>query len=96
MKKLLGILVLGLMVTNPSWSGSPCIGWEEKTNNLVVGDCSDEIFFGYVNKTGDDVFGACIGGMLSAWNSRTDYYVFGDCSYAYNESYKKYGLKKFK
>ena len=96
MKKLLGILVLGLLSTNPSWSGVPCIGWEDKTKNLVLGDCSSNLFSGWVQKTNANILGTCDANMIMAWNDETGYMIWGNCDTAYgdDETYKKYKLNK--
>ena len=51
---LVGTILITLIIitqSSPSLSGEPCIGWEENTENLVLGDCSSDIFIGYVKKT---------------------------------------------
>ena len=91
MKKFVAILVLGLLSTNPSWSGVPCIGWEDKTKNLVLGDCSSNLFSGWVQKTNTNILGTCDANMIMAWNDETGYMIWGNCDYAYgdDETYKK-------
>ena len=97
LKKIFIFITLIIITqSSPSLSGEPCIGWEENTENLVLGDCSSDIFIGYVKKTFSNVSGACYDGILSAWNNDNGNYVWGDCSNEYIPTYKKYGLKKFK
>jgi len=91
MKKLLGIMVLSLLLTNPAWS-SPCIGWDNNGKDLVTGYCSDDMFSGYVQKTNAYAYGTCIDGMLAAWNSETGGWIYGDCDNEYIELYKKHKL----
>ena len=96
MKKILMILFFSLVSSNPSLSGDPCIAWEEKTDNLVLGDCSNDMFTGYVMKTNTDLLGTCDDGMIIAWNDRTNYMIMGSCDAGFNQIYREKGLKKFK
>ena len=96
MKKVLSILFLSLFSVNSSWSGVPCIGWESDSGNSVLGDCTNDIFLGYVSKTNVSVMGTCFDGMIIAWNDRTDDQIWGDCSAEYRETYTELGLKQFK
>ena len=79
MKKLLGIVVISLLLTNPAWSVS-CDGWDSNTSAWVWGDCTSGSFDGYDSNTNAYVYGDCTpGGDLSAWNSDTGSWVWGDC-----------------
>ena len=95
-KKFFQIIVLSLLSINPSWSGDPCLAWEEKTDHLVLGDCTDDIFLGYVNNTNANILGTCDDGMIVAWNDATGYMIMGTCDSEFSATYKKHGLKKFK
>ena len=72
--------------------GSP----EEKTDHLVLGDCTDDIFLGYVNNTNANIMGTCYDGIIMAWNDATGYTIMGTCDADFSATYKKHGLKKFK
>ena len=96
MRKILSILFLSLFSVNSSWSGVPCIGWESDSGNSVLGDCTNDIFLGYVSKTNVSVMGTCFDGMIMAFNHSTDDSIWGDCSAEYRETYKELGLKQFK
>ena len=87
---------MSLLSTNPSWSGVPCIGWEMNSGNSVLGDCTDDIFLGYVRKINVTVMGTCFDGIIIAWNDNTDDHIWGDCSAEYRETYSELGLKQFK
>ena len=95
-KNFFQTIILSLFLVNPSWGGNPCIAWEDKTDHLVLGDCTDDIFLGYVNNTNADIIGTCYDGMIMAWNDATGYIIMGDCAAEYSATYKKHGLKKFK